>query len=64
MPCYTWRREDGEFVLERANRAAFEQAGGRLEPLIGSRVEDLYPDRPDIGRDLENALAERAHGPA
>jgi diguanylate cyclase (GGDEF)-like protein/PAS domain S-box-containing protein len=59
VPCYTWRREGAEFVLERANRAAFEQAGGRLGPLIGSRVDDLYPDRPDIAADIEDALAGR-----
>ena len=51
-------------MLERANRAAFEQAGGRLGALIGGRVEDLYRDRPDIAADLALALDERRDDPA
>jgi diguanylate cyclase (GGDEF)-like protein len=58
VPCYTWRRDGEELVLERANRAAFEQAGDRLGSLIGSRVLELYPDRPDIEADLELVLDE------
>src|SRR4051794_7974948 len=59
VPCYTWRREGGDLVLERANRAAFDQAGERLAALIGARAGDVYPDRPDIGADIELALGER-----
>src|SRR4051812_26534045 len=30
VPCYTWRREGEDFVLERANQAAFERGDGQL----------------------------------
>jgi diguanylate cyclase (GGDEF)-like protein/PAS domain S-box-containing protein len=60
VPCYAWRSEDGDFVLERANRAAHERADGRLRELIGRRVGEVYPDRPEIGEDLARALEERA----
>src|SRR3982750_3987258 len=59
VPCYTWRANGDGFVLERANRAAHERTGGRLHELIGRRVEDVFPDRPDIASDLAHALAER-----
>jgi diguanylate cyclase (GGDEF)-like protein len=59
VPCYTWRYEGGQFLLERANRAAFAQADGRLQMLIGGHVDDVYPDRPDIRADLGLALGER-----
>ena len=59
VPCYTWRAEQGDFVLERANRAAHEQTEGRMGDLIGRRVDEVYPDRPDIGSDIARALAER-----
>src|SRR4051812_37980348 len=58
-PCYTWRADGDGFVLERANRAAYESAGGQLEPLIGRRFDAVYPDRPDIAGDLATSLAER-----
>src|SRR3954451_1152804 len=59
VPCYTWRRDGDGFLLERANRAAFEQAGGRLEPLLGRRAADVYADRPDIAQDMADAVASR-----
>src|SRR4051794_18655995 len=59
VPCYTWRREDGGFILERANRAAFEHAGGLLAGLMGKPVGDVFPDRPDIAEDLATSLGER-----
>src|SRR5690242_7070834 len=60
VPCYTWRADGDGCVLERANRAAYERAGGRLEPLIGRRFEAVYPDRPDIAQDIATSL--REHG--
>ena len=59
VPCYSWRSKDGDFVLERANRAAYQCADGRLPGLIGRRLPDIYPDRPDIAADVARALAER-----
>ena len=31
VPCYTWRFDGDDFVLERANRAALERAEGALD---------------------------------
>jgi EAL domain-containing protein (putative c-di-GMP-specific phosphodiesterase class I)/GGDEF domain-containing protein/PAS domain-containing protein len=59
VPCYTWLADRGDFVLERANRAAFDLARDTLAPLLGARVGDVYPDRPDIAEDLERCLRER-----
>jgi diguanylate cyclase (GGDEF)-like protein/PAS domain S-box-containing protein len=52
VPCYTWRAVDGEFVLERANRAADERTGGRIQGLLGRTARDLFPDSP-----IQEALA-------
>ena len=58
VPCYTWRPEGGEFVLERANRAADERTGGRIAALLGCTARDLFPGSP-IQADLERCLSER-----
>jgi diguanylate cyclase (GGDEF)-like protein/PAS domain S-box-containing protein len=58
VPCYTWRPEGGEFVLERANRAADERTGGRITGLLGRTARELFPDSPILG-DLERCLSER-----
>jgi GGDEF domain-containing protein len=64
VPCYTWLADRGDFVLERANRAAFDLARDTLAPLLGARVGDVYPDRPDIAEDLEERLVHQAlHDP-
>src|SRR3954469_15529285 len=59
VPCYTWRADGDGFVLERANRAAYERSGDQLEPLIGRRLEAGYPDRSDIAGDVATSLRER-----
>jgi len=48
VPCYTWRLHGDDFRLERANRAAFERADGRLEALIGRRLDQVFPDGDPI----------------
>src|ERR1700753_3706478 len=57
--CYTWRPQGGEFVLERANRAADERTGGRIAALIGRTARELFPDSP-IHSELERCLRERS----
>ena len=59
VPCYTWRRADDDFVLERANQAAFELGDGHLETLIGMRFAEVYAHRPDIEADLTETLTTR-----
>ena len=56
VPCYTWRREEDGFILERANRAAHELRPGRLERSIGAPATEIHRQRPDIVADLESAL--------
>ena len=59
VPCYTWRRAGDDFVLERANQAAFDLGDGHLETLIGKRFAEVYAHRPDIEHDLARTLATR-----
>lgn len=57
VPCYVLaRRDDGHFVLERANQAAFELSGEHLTQRLGRPLEEIFPDRP-IGAGLEQVLA-------
>src|SRR3954451_24280157 len=58
VPCYTWRADGDGFVLERANRAAHDGFGGQLAPLIGPRLDAVYPERPDSAGDLATSLSE------
>ena len=57
VPCYTWRADGQGFILERANRAAFENGRGRLEPLIRGRLRGRDLHAPDIVRDVADTLA-------
>src|SRR5690242_16160447 len=59
VPCYTWRADGDGFILERANREAHERSGPRLRALLGRRVEEIFPERPDIGDDLAQAFSAR-----
>jgi EAL domain-containing protein (putative c-di-GMP-specific phosphodiesterase class I) len=59
VPCYTWRAEHGEFVLERANRAAFEMSRGEIGDLLGRRARELYAGQPQIVAELERCLHDR-----
>src|SRR3954468_19734753 len=59
VPCYTWRADGDGFVLERANRAAYERSGDQLEPLIGRRLEAVYPDRSAPPGRVPPSLRER-----
>ncbi len=59
VPCYTWRLDGDDFVLERANRAAYERAEGSLQALLGRRLGEIYPDWPEIAEDFALAFEER-----
>jgi diguanylate cyclase (GGDEF)-like protein/PAS domain S-box-containing protein len=58
VPCYSWRAEGSEFVLERANRAADERTGGRTATLLGRSARELFPGAA-IHEDLETCVRER-----
>src|SRR3954468_16213480 len=58
VPCYTWRPAGGEFVLERANRAADERTGGRIATLLGRTARELFPGSP-LHSDLATCLGDR-----
>src|SRR4029453_9656773 len=53
VPCYVWHRDDGTFVLERANRAAYEMTGPRLDEVIGRTVSEVFANQPEVAADLE-----------
>jgi diguanylate cyclase (GGDEF)-like protein/PAS domain S-box-containing protein len=59
VPCYTWRFDGDDFVLERANRAAFERAEGALDSVLGRRLGEVYPNWPEITEDFALAFGER-----
>jgi diguanylate cyclase (GGDEF)-like protein/PAS domain S-box-containing protein len=56
VPCYVLQRLADTFVLERANRAAFELSGDRLNEQLGRTVEEIFPGRP-VTADLTRVLA-------
>ena len=61
VPCYTWRRDGGDFVLERANRAAVELTGAAIPGADRqARRASSIADRPHIVEDLERCTS-RAH---
>jgi diguanylate cyclase (GGDEF)-like protein/PAS domain S-box-containing protein len=52
IPTYTWRKQDQDFFLLEYNDAAGEITRGAINSLLGRRVRELYPDRPDIAEDM------------
>src|SRR5690349_3310444 len=53
VPCYVWHRRDGVFILERANRAAFDMTGPRLNDILGRTVREVFAHQLEIAGDLE-----------
>lgn len=60
IPTYTWRREDGDFVLVDYNDAAMEHSGGHVASLTGARASEILAGRPDIIADFERCFEERS----
>lgn len=53
VPCYVWHRNDGVFVLERANRAAYDMTGARLDQILGRSASEVFAHQPEVASDLE-----------
>ncbi|HSG28339.1 MAG TPA: PAS domain S-box protein [Candidatus Krumholzibacterium sp.] len=58
IPIVIWKKEDGEIVLRDFNDAAMEFTRGKIEGLIGARIEDLYGDLPEILNDTRRCADE------
>jgi diguanylate cyclase (GGDEF)-like protein/PAS domain S-box-containing protein len=60
VPCFTWRREAGTFVLDRVNRAAHASSLVDTGAVPGTPVTRFFAGRPDLQDTLEACLAARA----
>jgi diguanylate cyclase (GGDEF)-like protein len=59
IPTYSWQHQAGTFVLVDFNIAAEARTNGRVNKLLGSRVDELYIDRPQIRADFARCLSEQ-----
>lgn len=59
VPTYTWRWDGTDWVFVSYNLAAESFSRGRVADLIGSRLADLYPDRPDIQQDIARCFRDQ-----
>ena len=59
VPTYTFRQEGGRLVLAGFNDAGFAWSEGRIEPLLGKSVDELYAHEPDIRADFRRCFEER-----
>ena len=56
IPTYTWRSDDGDFVLIDFNDDAFCSSNGAIEREVGSRFSDRYKDYPEVLECIDNCF--------
>jgi PAS domain S-box-containing protein len=59
LPTYTWRRQDGDFVLVSFNRAADAATGGTVRQLLGRHARELYADLPEVAAMIRQSYDRR-----
>lgn len=60
IPAYTWQMRDGDLVLTDYNDAARSFTRGRIIEWVGSRVREMYSERPDIVEAMHRCINERS----
>jgi signal transduction histidine kinase len=58
-PAYVWRRQGADFVLAAYNHAADRITRGGVAAVVGRSISDVFGDRPDVLRDMDECWASR-----
>ncbi len=53
---YTWRLQDGDFILVDFNDKADMIALGKMKEYLNSKASEIYNDRPDIIADMHESI--------
>ncbi|MBP8131027.1 MAG: PAS domain S-box protein [Candidatus Hydrogenedentes bacterium] len=59
IPTFTWRKQDGDFILADHNAAGLAMTEGHVLSWLGRTAREYLADRPDIQENLERCFAER-----
>lgn len=62
VPAYVWQFRDDDFYLTGYNEAAEAITAGLIGTMVGSRLSEVYRDRPEIRADFARCLRERLPG--
>jgi PAS domain S-box-containing protein len=56
IPTYTWQRKENGFELIDYNIAAETITKGKVSKFIGATVSEMYPDNPEIIKDMKQCF--------
>lgn len=56
IPTWIWKYVENDIVSVDANKAAVAVSKGKATDFIGLTATEIYPDRPDIVKDLKNCF--------
>jgi PAS domain S-box-containing protein len=57
IPTYTWRFNGNHFILDAFNDAAIEITNGGITSFLGSTLNEMYENEPDIIKDMHSCLS-------
>lgn len=59
IPTFVWQKVDQDFILVDYNHAAEKLTMGNVVSLLGAKVDDLYPNLPEIKQELWQCLTKK-----
>jgi PAS domain S-box-containing protein len=60
IPTYTWQKQDSDFVLIDCNRAAGNITRGKIRQFLGTTLQEMYGNKPEILADFEKCFTEKS----
>lgn len=59
IPTYTWQNIEQDFILIDYNDAAKEITKGKIVDFLGSKLSEMYHDRPEVLENFRHCLTEK-----
>ncbi len=60
IPTYSWRFEDGDFILENYNDAAYDITRGKIASVLGIKVSAFFEDMPFAIENMHRCFNEKS----
>ncbi len=60
IPSFVWQKVDQDFILVDYNDAAMEITRGKIDRLLGAKIEELSPDLPEVKEELLKCFTQQS----